>query len=365
MKQLNYVGRGKYDWFDVAEPKLTQQNQAIVRPLVMARCDGDVVPAQPLIGHALHFGEQIGVVDPSVSKIFGAPPFKTPLPVGHEAVVEVCEVGSEVGTIKPGDKAVVPWAVSCGTCSTCLRKLTTHCENSGPTLFSGWGFGSAMGPWGGMIADSFVVPFADHMLQPIPEGHDPLRYVSLSDNLADAWRTIAPYLGESSSKRVCVWGGGAKSIGLYAAGIAAALGASKIVYVDHRDSRLEIAEKFGAKAVKRSDNLATLGPFDIAVEASSTVRGINSLIDAMDYGGVISAIGFYFFNRVGLNLFSMYGKSLTLKIGVSHPSADIPDIMQFLSTSRFDPTLVHTDVHDYKEAAKVYGQRATKLVLVN
>jgi len=72
-----------------------------------------------------------------------------------------------------------------------------------------------------MIADTLRIPFADHMLVPVPDGVAPERVAAASDNLADAWRSIVPALAERVGGRVLVLGGGAKSIGLYAAGLAA------------------------------------------------------------------------------------------------------------------------------------------------
>ena len=38
------------------------------------------------------------------------------------------------------------------------------------------------------MADTLRIPFADHMLAKVPDGVDPLRVASASDNLTDAWR---------------------------------------------------------------------------------------------------------------------------------------------------------------------------------
>ena len=100
--------------------------------------------------------------------------------------------------MRKGDVVVVPWAVSCGTCDECLLGLTAKCstmraQSPGGTL-AAFGFGPACGPWGGMVADSLRVPFADHSLVKVPDGVDPLRVAAASDNLADAWRSVVPPL---------------------------------------------------------------------------------------------------------------------------------------------------------------------------
>src|SRR5205085_7407390 len=102
------------------------------------------------------------------------------------------------------------------------------------------------GPWGGMVADSLRVPFADHLLVRVPDGVDPLRVAAASDNLADAWRAVVPPLRERPAASVLVLGGGGRSIGLYAAGLAVGHGAAVVDYLDGDDERLAIAQALGA-----------------------------------------------------------------------------------------------------------------------
>ncbi len=99
----------------------------------------------------------------------------------------------------------MPWAVSCGTCPECRAGLTAKCATFLPTspgrTLSCFGFGPASGAWGGMIADSLRIPFAEHMLVKVPEGLD-LRVPAASDNLTDAWRAVAPPLFARQSHTV-------------------------------------------------------------------------------------------------------------------------------------------------------------------
>ena len=87
------------------------------------------------------------------------------------------------------------------------------------------------------------------MLVPLPDGLDPATVASASDNIPDAWRTVAPPLERRPGGEVLVVSGGARSIGLYAVDMALALGAAKVVYVDDDESRLRVAEELGAETV--------------------------------------------------------------------------------------------------------------------
>jgi threonine dehydrogenase-like Zn-dependent dehydrogenase len=372
MKQLNYVGNRKFEWFDVPEPTITGSDQVIGKPIVMGRCDGDTTASLPGIAGVLEAGNQQKMVDPMVHHCLGEHPYQSPFPIGHESVCEIAAIGADVSLFKVGDRVVVPWAVSCGSCLNCQRKLTSNCQNAGDGMLSGWGFGEKMGPWGGMVSDYILIPFADQMLTKIPLDVDPCIFASASDNLADAWRTVAPALQQNPQQGVCVLGGGAKSIGIYAAALAVALGSPNVVYLDFDQERLDIASAYGARAIKipkRLDQLEidpmNLGEVNIGVEASSNVAGFNFLFNQISCGGTVFGVGFYFFLEQSINYFTMYAKSLTLKIGVSHPNADLTEIVAFVLKNNFDPRLVQTHVFKYSEADKVYGKSATKLILIS
>ena len=86
-------------------------------------------------------------------------------------------------------------------------------------------YGLPAGPqtYGGFASDAVNVPYADAMLVKIPDGVEPSVVASLSDNIPDAWRTVAPPLEDrpGSPVLICM---GAGSIALYAIAIAQALG---------------------------------------------------------------------------------------------------------------------------------------------
>ena len=226
MKQLTYLKKNTLQWWDVPEPELQLPTDVIVRPLAAARCDADKIFLFNDITRLMQVGLALHYLDPITIDMFGKQPFKGPIPVGHECVAEVVTCGESVNSFQPGDKVIVPWAISCGSCPHCLSSLTSKCQEAGETFISGFGFGESLGPWGGMVSDRFRVPHADHMLVRLPDGVDPVSVASASDNIPDAWRTVAPLLKRIPKAPVLIVGGAAPSIGLYAAGIALALGSA-------------------------------------------------------------------------------------------------------------------------------------------
>src|SRR5215204_3923113 len=171
MQQLMFEAAGEYVWRDAPDPEITAPEQAIVRPVAVACCDLDVAVAEGRLpmppGHA----------------------------VGHEGVAEIVAVGDSVREMKVGDRVIVPFQISCGTCGACRRGVTGSC--AALPLMAMYGMAPLAGlDGGGFMSDLVVVPFADAMLLPVPAGVDPVAIASLSDNIPDGWRAIGPYRAE-------------------------------------------------------------------------------------------------------------------------------------------------------------------------
>jgi len=373
MRELNFIRAGRLEWRDRPDPELVDATDALVRPFVASRCDGDTLPIHRPVSRAMQAGLKLGLVDPVVGSITGPVPFRGPFGIGHECVAQVTDVGAEVTDVEVGDIVVVPWAVSCGTCSECLLGLTAKCstmrsQSPGGTL-AAFGFGPSSGAWGGMVADSFRVPFADHMLVQVPDGVDPLRVAAASDNLADAWRAVVVPLRERPGGSVLVIGGGGQSIGLYAAGLAVRHGAAVVDYVDRVDARLEIADALGATThkVAKSRRKSVLGDltrrYDVVVEASSHAQGLRDALRALRPGGVCTGTGYYLAPGTKVPVMDMYATSATLKVGVSNVRPVLPDLLAFIATSGFPAERVTSVLADWDDAPTAYTARTTKLVL--
>jgi alcohol dehydrogenase len=373
MQELNFIRSGRLEWRERPEPVLVEMTDALVRPFVASRCDGDVLPIHRPVSRAMQVGLKAGLIDPVVASIVGPVPFQGPFGIGHECIAQVTAVGDAVADLAVGDVVVVPWAVSCGTCRECRLGLTAKCsttsaDSPGRTL-AAFGFGPATGAWGGMVADSLRVPFADHMLVRVPDGVDPLRVAAASDNLADAWRSVVPPLRTRAGGKVLVIGGGGQSIGLYAAGLAVAHGASVVDYVDDRASRLEVAASFGARVHKidksrRRSILAVLPErYDVVVEASSTGTGLRAAVRALRPGGVCTGTGYYLAPGTKVPVMDMYATSATLEIGVSHVRPVLPELLDFVAGSGFPAERVTSLLADWNDAPEAYAAHTTKLVL--
>jgi alcohol dehydrogenase len=361
MRELQLIRSGRLAWRDRDAPALREPTDAIVRPFIAARCDGDTVPIHGRVSRLMQAGLAMRVIDPVVGCICGPVPFKGPFAIGHECVAQVVAVGADVQRVRVGETVVVPWAVSCGTCPPCARGLTSKCATTTTRTLAAYGLGPATGSWGGMVTDELRVPFADHMLVAVPTDVPPLRVAAAGDNLADAWRSVVAPLRERPGGSVLVIGGGAKSIGLYAAGLAVAHGAGSVHYLDDDRERRLIAEAFGAQAHALAAR--GTGRYDVVVEASSRARGLRRAIRSLAPGGVCTAVGYYLAAGTRVPLMRMYATDATLRVGVSHARATLPDLLAFIARTGFPAEQVTTLTADWEDAPAAYAARTTKVVL--
>ncbi len=369
MQQLTYVRPGLLEWWDVPEPVIEADTDALVRPFIAARCDGDTFFLKHRLPKLLGVGACLHLVDSSFRHAKDNP-FLGPFAYGHECVAEVVSCGPAVKQFQVGQKVVVPWAVSCGHCARCTSGLTSNC-GSNSTRLGAYGFGPAFGRHGGMVSDSLRVANADFMLVAVPNEIDPLRLASASDNLSDAYRTVARHLTRDPGAPVLVVGGAAKSIGLYAAALAVALGSSQVDYLDRSGTRLDLAASLGANPVqlrKRSrwfqrGEPARAGGYPISVDASSTTSGLTYALRALAPGGFCTGVGFYLRRRTPVPLWGMYYNSSTLHVGLSQPRADLPGVIALVAQGRLQPERVLTCVADWEDAPKALLEPSTKVAV--
>jgi len=337
MQQLTYTGPYKLEWRDVDEPHLQADGAALVRPLAVATCDLDALI------------------------VAGVSPFQPPFAIGHEGVAEIVDVGDGVRSLQPGQLVSVPFQISCGACEACAAGRTANC--SSVPFMSTYGFGPAVEQWGGFLADVVSVPYAEHMLVPVPGGVEPSTLASASDNLSDAWRAVGPALAEQPGADVLVVGGAAAgSIGLYAAGLAVALGAASTMYVDADERRRETAVKLGAETL--AEKPKRLGPYPITVDASADPNGLALALRSTAPDGVCTSTAIYFAEQPQMPLLEMYTKGITFRTGRVHARGAMPHVLELAASGALHPELVTTAVVPWSQAPDALLERGwTKLVI--
>jgi alcohol dehydrogenase len=338
MRQLRLTEPRRLEWRDVPEPRLESPRQALVRPIVASVCDFD---------HVL---------------VKGPAALPGPIALGHECIARVLEVGTEVASVRPGDLAIVPFHISCGTCGSCRRGYTGRCD-SVPAP-SAYGFGQATGPWGGLYSDVVRVPYADGMLVPVPAALAPERVTGCGDNVTVAWCAVAPTLRATRDASVLVVGGGMASTGLFAAAASVALGAARVDYLDDHPDRLARARRVGANAIEGS--LAErYGPYTLTVDASGTAEGLACALRSTEPERTCHTVCLHF-QPLPVPFLDMYTNRLTLKVGgIEHVRPAIPTVLDRVATGQLAPEVVTSRTAAWDDAIDAFLEGTpSKLVLV-
>jgi threonine dehydrogenase-like Zn-dependent dehydrogenase len=353
MKAVAWHGKRDVRVDNVPDPTIQEPTDAIIRVTTTNICGSD-----------LHLYEVLG------------PFIEEGYVLGHEPMGIVEEVGPEVTHIRPGDRVVIPFNVSCGHCWMCDQGLQSQCET---TQVHEQGMGSSMigfaklyGEVPGGQAEFLRVPQAQYGPIKVPEEADGMpdeRFVYLSDVLPTSWQAVR-YAGIPEGGSVAVFGLG--PIGQMSSRIAKHLGA-RVIAIDFVPERLEMARRHGIEVVDTNDvdNVAdTLremtdgrGP-DSVIEAvgmeahgspgtglAQTITGLlpDSLaqeafnkagvdrlsalyqaIDTVRRGGTISVIGVYGGMADPLPMLTLFDKQIQLRMGQANVKHWIDDIMPLL-----------------------------------
>jgi len=315
MRASVFHGKGDIRIEEVPDPSLQQPTDAVVRITHAAICGSD-----------LWFYR--GVWD-------WKPGFRT----GHEFVGVVDAVGAEVRSVKPGDRVIVPFVFSDGTCEFCAKGLQTSCLHG-----MAWGANRADGGQG----EAARVPYADGTVVRIDDGiaEDPAKLsaaVLLSDVLPTGYHA-AVCADVQPGRTVAVIGDGA--VGLCAVLAASFRGASRVIAVGHHADRLDIARSLGATDVvdSRDPEVAarlldmTDGGPDCVLEAVGAQGGLDLATAVARPGGTIGYVGVPVGARIDPS--RIFGQNITLRGGVCPARAYIPELLPAVAGGRLDASAV-------------------------
>src|SRR4051794_30224759 len=361
MKAVTWHGKRDVRVETVPDPKLTEPTDAIIE-----------VTSTNICGSDLHLYEVLGA-------------FMEPGDIlGHEAMGIVQEVGDEVTAIKPGDRVVIPFQVSCGHCFMCGEGLYSQCETtqvseygSGATLF---GYSKLYGELAGGQAQYLRVPHAQFTHIKVPDGPPDERFVYLSDVLPTAWQAVE-YAEVPKDGSLAILGLG--PVGQMAARIASHQGI-RVIAIDVDPSRISQARALGFEVLdsdEHGDELAAVaremtdgrGP-DAVIDAvgmeahgSTAVSAIQkgaeflpdsvarplmlragvdrmaalyAAIEMVRRGGTISIVGVYGGAADPLPMVRMFDKQLQIRMGQANVKRWTDDIMPLLTDD--DPLGVET-----------------------
>jgi len=190
----------------------------------------------------------------------------------------VTDVGREVERVKPGDRVVVPFNISCGHCWMCEQGLYSQCETTqvheqdkGAALL---GYTELYGQVPGGQAEALRVPQGHFGPVKVPEGPPDERFVYLSDVLPTAWQAVE-YADSPAGGTVAVFGLG--PIGQMSARVARRRGA-RVIGVDSVPERLELARRYEVDTIDDSQLDGNVGD---EIRERTAGRGADATIDAV------------------------------------------------------------------------------------
>ncbi|HET9720015.1 MAG TPA: zinc-dependent alcohol dehydrogenase [Solirubrobacteraceae bacterium] len=352
MRALAWHGKRDVRVDNVEDPRIEEPTDAIIR-----------VTSSGLCGSDLHLYEVMG-------------PFMGEGDVlGHEPMGIVEEVGSAVTNIAVGDRVVIPFNISCGSCFMCEQGLQSQCETTqnreqgtGASLF---GYTKLYGEVPGGQAEYLRVPQAHYGPIKVPEGPPDDRFLLLSDVLPTAWQAVK-YANVPEGGTLVVLGLG--PIGEMATRMAQHLGAGQVIGVDLVEDRLKRAASHGVHTIdlrltsdvagevreltggrgpdsvidavgmeahgspggKLAHTLAGLMPDPVAKKVMETagldrLAALHSALEIVRRGGTVSLSGVYGGTADPLNMMQAFDKQVNLRMGQANVKRWVEEIMPLLS----------------------------------
>jgi threonine dehydrogenase-like Zn-dependent dehydrogenase len=373
MKANCWYGKHDVRIQEVSEPKILNRRDAVIKVTRTAICGSDLHLYNGLI-----------------------PTMEAGDVLGHEFMGEVVECGPDVKNLKTGDRVVVSFPISCGSCFFCQRQQFSLCENSNPNatiaekMFGHspagiYGYSHMLGGFAGGQAEYVRVPFADIGTVKIPEGIPDEKVLFLSDIFPTGYMA-AENCNIQEGDTVAVWGCG--PVGQFAIASADMLGAARVIAIDRFPERLRMAtEKAHATDIINyeqtnvhetlMDMTGGMGP-DGCIDAVGMEAHTTGLIGAYDRikqatmlesdrphvfrqavmacrkGGTVSVPGVYggFDDKIPLGAFM--NKALTLKTGQTHVQRYMKPLLERIEKDEIDPSFVITHRMSLDDAPKGY-----------
>jgi threonine dehydrogenase-like Zn-dependent dehydrogenase len=372
MKANCWYGKHDLRVMDVPDPKILNPRDAIVKITSTAICGSD-----------LH------LYDGYIPSLMAGDI------LGHEFMGEIVEVGNRVHNLKPGDRVVVPFTISCGSCFSCERQLFSLCENSNPNAWMAeklWGHSPAglfgyshlVGGYAGGQAQYARVPFADFGPVKIPDGLADEQVLFLSDIFPTGYMA-AEQCNIQPGDTIAVWGCG--PVGLFAIQSAFLLGAERVIAIDRVPERLRLArEKLHAITIDYEkanvyDSLMELtgsrgpdacidavgmeahmpGPlyaYDRLKQALMLETGrpiaLREAIMACRNGGTVSIPGVYGGLLDKMPFGSIMNRSITIRTGQTHMHRYMRPLLERIQKGEIDTTYIITHRLPLEEAPNAY-----------
>jgi threonine dehydrogenase-like Zn-dependent dehydrogenase len=373
MKALCWHGKEDMRIDNVPEPKIVDPTDCIIK-----------VTSSGICGSDLHLYDGF------------MPTMEKGDVIGHEPMGEVVEVGKSVAKLKKGDRVVVPFTISCGSCWFCKKTLFSCCDVSNPNAALAakamghspaglFGYSHMLGGFPGGQAEYLRVPYADVGPQKIPDGIPDDKVLFLSDIFPTGYMA-AENADIEPGDTVAVWGCG--PVAQFAIKSAWMMKAGRVIAIDMVPERLKMAREHGkAETIDFSkeevyDKLQEMtkgrgpdrcidavgceahasGSFDAVLDKVKTAvmlgtdraHVLRQAIYCCRKGGTISVPGVYvgFPDKIPFGAF--VNKGLTMKSGQTHMQRYTGPLLKKIEAGEIDPSFVITHRVPLEKAPEMY-----------
>ncbi len=361
MKALCWHGHGDVRVDNVKDPEIQEPTDVIIK-----------ITASGICGSDLHLLDGY------------MPTMESGDILGHEPMGIVVEVGSAVKKVKKGDRVVVPFTISCGSCWFCQKGMFAACDTTNPNAPMAakmlghssaglFGYSHLTGGYAGGQAELLRVPHADVGCLKIESDLRDDQVLFLSDILPTGYMA-AENADIEEGDTVAVWGCG--PVGQFCIQSAWMMGAGRVIGIDCVEERMAMARTHGeAETIDftKEDVYERLqemtngrGPdrcIDAVGAEAHATGGLDAVIDKAKAavklttdrahalrqaiyccrkGGTVSVPGVYvgFPDKIPMGAFM--NKGLTMKSGQTHMHRYMKPLLAKIEAGEIDPSFVIT-----------------------
>ena len=372
MRALTWHGEEDVRVEDVPRPEIQQPTDAVIEVTATAICGSDL---------HLYDGHVPTREEGDV--------------IGHEPMGEVVETGSAVQNLEVGDRVVVPFTISCGSCWFCGNDLYSLCDNSNPNAEMAaeamgqspaglFGYSHMFGGYQGGQAEYLRVPYAD--VGPVKVESDlPDEQVLFLSDVFPTGYMAAENADIEEGDTVAVWGCG--PVGQFAIQSAQMLGAGRVIAIDRVSERLDMARKHGDAEVidfEQEDVYDRLmemtrdrGPDGCIDAVGSEAHGtglmgfadkvkqevkleadrphvLRQAIRCCRKGGTLSVPGVYLGHVDNFPAGPLMNKALTVNSGQTHVQRYLDPLLEKIEDGQIDPSFVVTHREPLERGPEMY-----------
>lgn len=334
MLAYTYVEHGKYELQEKSKPEIINSRDAIVRVTLGSICTSDL--------HIKH----------------GSVPRAIPgTTVGHEMVGVVEEVGSDVISVKPGDRVTVNVETFCGECFFCKRGYVNNCTDPD----GGWALGCRID---GGQAEYVRVPYADQGLNRIPDTVSDEQALFVGDVLATGfWATRISEISEDDTVLII----GAGPTGICTLLCVMLKNPRRIIVCEKSSERIRFVREHYPNVLVVEPGIckefvarnSEHGGADVVLEVAGSEDTFRLAWECARPNAIVTIVALYGKPQL-LPLPEMYGKNLIFKTGGVN-GCDCAEILNLIEEGRIDTTPLITHRFPLKEIEEAYRIFENKL----